>query len=477
MFSWMAKEEHDAGRRTLILVDQDELVWQAVDKLKKATNINADIEKAQYRASRMAPVVVASVQTMCRRTDQWAPDHFDLVIADEADKSLATTWQSSLKHFDGAARVCGFTATPNRLDKRSLGEYYDNIPAEYSLKQMINMGFLSKVCIQMVPIKIDVSEIGTSAGDFDKNDIDHAITPYLGSVVDAIQKYASDRKTLVFLPLIRTSEAFISICRERGLKAEHIDGTSEDRKEKLARFADGEFSIMANSMLLTRGFDDPKIDCIVVLRLTKSVSLFQQMCGRGTRLAEGKKNLLILDPLFQAGEKMICRPASLISETVEEANEMTRLAEESGGESDLIELQTTAVHEREETLRKKLVAMADRKARFISAEQFAIEHHQLEIAEYEPAMKWEREPISDKQLPWIEKAGVNPDTIKGKGHASKILDVYFKELGKQPASSKQKWVMRQSGWVSSDGLRDPDHATRDDAKTFFASRNGQRSAA
>lgn len=471
LFCWMAKEEFDQNRRTLILVDQDELVFQAVDKLRKATNLIAEVEKAEFKASKMARIVVASVQSMVRRLDQWAPDTFDLVIADEADKSLAKTWQAVLKHFDPTARVCGFTATPLRLDKRSLGEYYDNIAADYSLIQLIKLGHLSNVCVQMAPIKIDISNVGTTTGDWDKNDLDHAITPYLGSVVDAIQQYASDRKTLVFLPLIRTSEAFIKICRERGLAAEHIDGTSEDRKEKLARFARREFSIMANSMLLTRGFDDPTIDCIVVLRLTKSISLYQQMCGRGTRLAEGKKNMLLLDLLWQSDKHMVCRPASLIAGTEEEADQMTEISENEGGESDLLELQGKATSAREEALRKKLEAVANRKARFISAEEFAIQHHQMEIAEYEPTMHWEFEPVSPKQLAVLEKANINPDTVKGKGHAHKILDVVFKEWNAEPASNAQRWRMRQSGWVSKDGLRGPSEATKGDAKDFFASFN------
>ena len=473
-FSWQAQEEVNAGRRVLILVDQKELITQTVNQLKETTGIDGQVERAEFHASKMCPVVIATIQTMDSRMTTWPADHFDLVIADEGDKSISDQWQRVLKYFDPTARVCAYTATPNRTDKRSLGEYYENIAFEISLLELVNQKYLSPICIQMAPLKIDLTKVHMDGGDYDVNELDHAITPYLSSAIEVIKQFALNRKTLVFLPLIRTSEAFVKLCREAGLAAEHIDGKSEDRVEKLARFKRNEFNILANSLLLTRGYDDPEINCVFFLRPTKSATLFRQGIGRGTRKAHGKDNLLLIDCLWQTSKHMVMRPANLIAETQEEADEMTRLSEEKMGNpegEDLVGLQVSARHEREEALRKKLEAMADRKAKFISPEQFALEHHHMEIAEFEPVMKWEFEPVSAKQSPWIEKAGVNPDLVRGKGHASKILDVYFKELGAQPASNGQRYRMRQSGWRSSDGKRGPNEATRDDAKKFFSELN------
>lgn len=482
-FSWMAKEEHDAGRRTLILVDQDELVWQTVDKLKRATGIEGQVEKAEYSASKHATVVIATIQSMARRLANWPADHFSLVIADEGDKSITDMWQKVLSYFDPTARICAFTATPMRTDKRSLGEYYENIPYEISLLELINLGFLSPICIQMAPLKIDLTDVHLEKGDYDLNELDHAITPYLASAVQAIKDFASDRKTLVFLPLIKTSEKFVELCRDAGLLAEHIDGKSDDRAEILERYKRNEFSILANSSLLTRGYDDPEIDCVFVLRPTKSATLFRQCIGRGTRIADGKKNLLLIDCLWQTGKHMVCRPAHLIATSQEEADEMSKLSEEQANAMpsdvaeqlpiDLIGLQSTAQSEREISLRKRLEAMADRKAKFISAEEFAVRHHRMDIAEFEPVMKWHSDPITDKQLPYLERAGVNVDTVKGKGHANQILSVYFEQLGREPASSKQRWVMRKAGWVSPDGRRTADQATQKDARDFFTKKEGR----
>src|SRR5689334_17118928 len=87
-------------KRTLILAHREELIDQAVDKIAKATGIFAQKEKAEHRASLMAPIVVASVQTMIRRLDKWPADHFAQVVVDEAHHALADTYQTVLAHFN-----------------------------------------------------------------------------------------------------------------------------------------------------------------------------------------------------------------------------------------------------------------------------------------------------------------------------------------------------------------------------------------
>lgn len=482
MFSHLAKRQLQAtGGRTLILAHREELIDQAIDKLRAATGIAADKEKAEFRASRTSPVVVASIQTMMRRFDQWPSDHFELVVCDEAHHSLSDSWQKVLKYFDQNANILGVTATPDRGDKRDLGEYYENVAAEISLLDLINEGFLSPITIRSVPLEIDLDGVSQTAGDFDSGDLGGALDPYLKQIALAIKTYAPIRKTLCFLPLIATSKKFTDICVEQGLDARHIDGESENRKEILEDFANNKFSVLNNAMLLTEGYDCPDISCIVVLRPTRSRPLFAQMVGRGTRIAPGKANLLILDFLWLHSRLKIVHPASLIAKNDEEAEAMTAIGVEKSAAIpedltdllpvDLCALASEAAAAREEALRKKLEAMANRKAKYMTAEEFAMRNHKMEIAEFEPTMKWHSDPISEKQKVWVEKAGVNIDTVKSKGQASLILDAYFSSKSKQPASAKQKWAMRQAGWVSQDGMRDADAATQDEARAFFSGRN------
>jgi superfamily II DNA or RNA helicase len=308
MFSKLTEQTVKAGCRSLTLVDQDELVTQAVDKLHKATGIYAQIEKAEYSASLLAPAVVASVQTMARRLHKFPANHFDLVIADEADKSVSDQWQRVLRHFDSCARVCGFTATPWRTDGVNLGTYYQHIAAEVSLLELIQQNYLSRIQVKMLPLRFNLNGVRTVTGDLDKNQVHDRLEPMLAQAVDLLKEHAANRKIMVFVPLIKTSLMFVEIARAAGISAEHIDGTSEDRKEKLERFARREFQLICNSMLLTRGYDEPSIDCVVMLRPTKSQTLYFQAIGRGTRIHPGKENLLLLDFLYQTEKHFLIRP-------------------------------------------------------------------------------------------------------------------------------------------------------------------------
>ncbi len=477
VFSWLAKTF--LPRRTLILAHREELIDQAIAKLRAATGIIAEKEKAEFRASKMADVVVASVQSMIRRLDNWAPDHFGLVVADEAHHSISDSWAKVLNHFTGA-KILGVTATPDRSDVRNLGVFYQNIPHQVTLIDLIKERFLCPVTIRSVPLKIDLNTVKQVAGDYDAAGLDSAITPYFNSIAEAVKQHAPGRKVLVFLPLIATSKAFTQTCLEHGLRARHVDGMSENRREILDSFARNEFDVLCNAMLLTEGYDDPSINCIVNLRPTRSRALYAQIAGRGTRICDGKKDLLLLDFLFLHERLELVRPASLIAKDDDEAESMTDLAFEKaeGGEpeQDLIELAGAARSDREEKLKEKLAALAKRQAKFISAEEFAMRHHQLDLAEWQPTMHWHEAAITDKQKEWLEKGGIDPETVRGKGHASELLDIVFKESGRLPATSGQKWVLRQNGFRSPDGLRDWSTATQNDARQFFTMRNKKKAA-
>lgn len=471
VFSMLAQRELNRNKgRTLILAHREELVDQAIAKLRSATGIIAGREKAESSATLRDDVVVASVQTMGRRLDKWPKNHFSLVVADEAHHAISQSWQTVLTHFDGRAKVLGVTATPDRGDKRNLGSYFEAVPYELGLFDLVNDGFLSGITVKAVPLQIDLSSVGTTGGDFDSGELGDALTPYLPSVARAIQEHASFRRTLVFLPLIRTSLAFVDACNAIGLSAMHVDGESDNRKDVLERFARWECDVLSNAMLLTEGFDDPGIDCIVCLRPTRSRSLYAQIVGRGTRIAEGKDKLLLLDFLWMHQKHQIVRPAHLIAKSDDEADQITKkLQENSGGEEqaelDLQDVTELCTHEREASLAKKLKELSKRKAEFISAEEFAAKHHLLALAEYEPTMRWESQKISDKQANVLRRAKIDPSTVSGRGHASKIIDVIFSQAKVTLATTAQRAFMAKRGHPS------PETATQDEARAFFASMN------
>lgn len=463
--------------RTLILAHREELIDQAIAKLHAATGIRADKEKAEDYASLTAPVVVASVQSMIRRLDRWPRDHFGLVVADEAHHAISDSWQKVLRHFDGEADVLGVTATPDRGDKRNLGVYFENVPAEVKLFDLINAGYLSRIRMKALPLRIDLNQVKSVAGDFADGDLGAALDPYLDQIAEMIRDHASFRRTLVFLPLIATSHKFVEACRKVGLSAMHVDGESDDRRGILDRFAAWEFDVLANAMLLTEGFDDPGIDCVVNLRPTRSRSLYSQIIGRGTRTADTKQDLLLLDFLWQHKTHNIIKPAHLIAGSDEEAEAISATVEEKAEAMptdvaeqmplDLQDLATEAQAKREEALRKRLEENRKKQATVMSADEFAAAHDSIALAEYEPVMPWESLDITEGQARVLKRAKIEVESVRGRGHASKLIDIIFSERKLKAATPGQIAMMRRMRWRSQDGVRGPEEATAHDAAEFF----------
>ena len=447
VFSKLAKAEHDRGGRTLILAHREELIDQAIEKLHRSTGIMAQKEKAEFSASLSASVVVASVQSMIRRLEKWPADHFGLVVADEAHHCISDSWQTVLRHFDGAANVLGVTATPDRGDRKNLGKYFENVAAEVSLLDLINDNFLSRIQVKSVPLEIDLTGVRQTAGDYNDADLGDALTPYLGAIARAIREHASFRRVLAFLPLRATSRAFVEACQAEGLSAGHIDGDSPDRKEILKRFASNEFDVLSNAMLLTEGFDDPGIDCVIVLRPTRSRSLYAQMIGRGTRISEHKENLLLLDFLWMHEKHALMRPANLIAKTQDEAEQITmKLAESKGGDGeDLEEASNDAKSEREDRLREELAEKSKRRGKFINPDEFALLLNAPSVAEYQPEMQWEGRAMTDGQRALLEKNGFDVAEIRGRGHASKVIDLIIKRSQLNLCTPKQMRMLKRFG--------------------------------
>lgn len=446
-------------RRTLVLAHREELIGQAVDKIRAVTGLTAEVEMADQRASHHAPIVVASVQTLMRTTrrERWPRDHFGLVVVDEAHHALADSYLGTLRHFDAHAFVLGVTATPDRGDKKNLGRYFQNIAYEVTLLDLIRQNWLVPIRAKTIPLEIDLDDVGTTAGDYNAKDLGHAIEPYLERIADVVAEHRH-RKILAFLPLVSLSRDFAALCCERGLRAEHVDGTSEDRRDILARFGRGETRLLSNAMLLTEGYDEPSIDCVVCLRPTKVRALYSQIVGRGTRLAVGKDHLLLLDFLWMSEEHNLVKPANLIASDPEEANAITAAL---GFEGDLEEAKGKADADRAATLRQRLKQNARRTSRTFDAVEFALSLGEVELADFVPTMGWHGDPATGKQKAILSKFGVDPGTISCKGQAGALLDKLFlrRDLGLASA--------RQVLWLRKLGHPTPELATFDEAKQFL----------
>lgn len=385
VFSHLAAREVLRGGRVLVLAHRGELLQQAIDKLRAATGIEAGLEKAE-ETSVVAwdeipyTVVVGSVQSMKsqRRLDRFSRDEFSLIVIDECHHALTGTYRAVIDHFPNA-RLLGVTATPDRGDLRSLSEVFETIAYEYSIVDAIHDKWLSPVYVQTVPLRIDLSGVAVQSGDFQAASLGSALDPYLRQICREIKERCHDRKTIVFTPLIATSRKMLSIFGEEGVaEVREVNGESPDRADTLQWFSDAPPGcVLLNSMLLTEGYDEPSVDCIVVLRATKVRALFVQMVGRGTRLAPNKKNLLLLDFLWLTASHDLCRPACLLSDNPEVCETITKKQESKGcaelelSPETLEDAQSETVRKREDALAKRLAAQSRKKGKLFDALQFA----------------------------------------------------------------------------------------------------------
>lgn len=453
VFSKLIEDCVRDGERVLVLAHRGELLEQAADKLSQSTGLGCAVEKAEESSlGSWYRVTVGSVQSLMRekRLAQFAPDHYNSIIVDEAHHCISDSYQRVLNYFNGA-KVLGVTATPDRGDMRNLGTYFQSLAYEYTLPKAIKSGYLSPIKAQTIPLRLDIRGVGVQAGDYKSADLGDALEPYLYQIADEMYQHCMGRKTVVFLPLIRTSQKFCEILREKGFAAVEVNGNSDDRAEILSDFDAGKYNVLCNSMLLTEGWDCPSVDCIVVLRPTKVRSLYSQMVGRGTRLHPGKEDLLLLDFLWHTERHELCHPAHLICESEEVAAKMTANLEAASCPMDLEAAEEQAaqdvVAQREEALAKQLQEMRNRKRKLVDPLQFEMSIQAEDLSGYTPAFGWEMGPPTDKQRETLEKIGILPDEIECAGKAAKLLDRLSKRRIEGLTTPKQIRCLEKYGFT------------------------------
>lgn len=443
VFAKITEECVRTGKRVLILAHRGELLTQASDKIEKACGLKCAVEKADETClDSWYRITVGSVQTLMRekRLSNFSSGYFDVIIIDEAHHAVSDSYTRILNHFENAD-VLGVTATPDRGDMKNLGKVFQSLAYEYTLPKAIKEGYLSPIKAVTIPLQIDFTGVSVQAGDFKASDIDTALDPYLYQIAEEMKAYCLNRKTVVFLPLVKTSQKFRDILNQAGFTAAEVNGESSDRAEILEDFDKGKYNVLCNSMLLTEGWDCPSVNCVVVLRPTKVRSLYSQMVGRGTRLCDGKTELLLLDFLWHTERHELCRPACLIAENEEVAKKMTEKISDAGCPVDIEEAERAAaddvVAEREEALAKQLAEMRKRKKKLVDPLQFELSIQAEDLSSYVPSFGWEMAPPTDKQKETLEKLGILPDEIDNAGKAKMILDRLEKRRIEGLATPKQ----------------------------------------
>lgn len=314
-----------------------------------------------------ARVVIASVQTLARqsRLDKLPTERFGLVVVDEAHHAAADSYRRVLDHvragqpagcecghtreqhttidyglstrgvaccvehegepgacacssptwLDDGPLLLGVTATPDRGDGRGLDDLFGEIVWNFDILWGIRSGFLCDLRGLAVRLDVDMSGLKVQRGDFDQGQAGRMLTdadaPRL--IVDAWLAHAKGRRTLVFTPTVATAHEVADEFTHRGVRAAMVHGGTplDERRRLLRAFEAGEIDVMANCAVLTEGYDNPRVDCIVVARPTKSRALYTQMVGRGTRRHPEKDDTLILDVVGAATQHNLVTIPSL----------------------------------------------------------------------------------------------------------------------------------------------------------------------
>lgn len=296
MFAKLAVEK---GNRVLFLAHRRELVKQCEDKLLKFGVDNGVIMSGEFLQMDYE-VQVASIDTLRARamkTDRMPLPPADVVIIDEAHRSLAPTYLRLMEEYPKAA-IIGLTATPVRGDGKGLGHVYDDMIQCPSVAELTEMGFLVPARY-FAPTIPDLTGVKVVRGDYDSRQLEEAMNKRrpVGDVIENWAKICPDRPTIVFASGVKHSIHLCDEFKKAGVRAVHVDGnmTALERDAAIEGLKNGTYQVVTNCMVLTEGFDMPELSCCVLVRPTKNIGLYLQMAGRVLRPTPDKKDTIIID--------------------------------------------------------------------------------------------------------------------------------------------------------------------------------------
>jgi superfamily II DNA or RNA helicase len=298
IFSSIIKDGFDNDKKCLILAHREELVFQAADKLLKKYGVTSGIIMGGHHTRSWEKVQIASVQTLVKRP---ILKKFDIVIIDEAHHfSKGSTYQKikdKILESNPACKFLGVTATPCRTNGQGFEGIFQYMVNGPSMEELINNKFLCKPKYFVAPI--DLSGIKITAGDYNLKQLSTEFQKRVNpkDLVNNWFKLANNLKTIGFACDIEHSKNIVEEFQRNGVKAAHIDGTTERsiRKNIISQFEKGEIRVVYNVGIFDEGFDVESIEAVQLARPTKSLIKYMQMVGRALRPTAGKDFAVVLD--------------------------------------------------------------------------------------------------------------------------------------------------------------------------------------
>jgi superfamily II DNA or RNA helicase len=276
------------GKKVVFICDRVELIDQTSATFDAFGIPHGCIQADHPRTDYSQPIQVASVQTLARR--KWP--HVDLIIVDEAHTQYQSL-NNQLSRWDNIPTI-GFSATPW---SKGLGRVYDDLQIVQTTQGLIDLGYLCKFEVYGPPL--DMKGVKTVRGDFDEKETEKRVNTkkIVGSVVQAYQEHGRGKPALCFAVNIAHSKALCAEFVAKGINAVHLDYhvPKNDRRAIIQRFKRGEIQVLTSVEVMTKGFDAPIAETLILARPTKSEILHVQMIGRVLRTAPGKEIATILD--------------------------------------------------------------------------------------------------------------------------------------------------------------------------------------
>lgn len=293
------------GGRTLFLAHTHELVEQAYHTF---TSLWGSVTVGRFTDGIKEPgafVVCGGIQSVALNLELFRETDFDYLIIDEAHHASADTYQKVLGYFKPKFTL-GLTATPERADDRDILAIFRNTAHRLDIQTAVEIGELVPVRCIRIHTNIDLTKVRFNSVQYNIRDLESRIyVPERNTlIVDTFMDYVRDRRTVIFCASVKHAEQIAQMIRARGVPAEAVSGSmkSSERKEYLARFAKGEIKALCACDLLNEGWDCPETEVLFMARPTMSKVLYTQQLGRGMRLAEGKKELLVFDFVDNASQ-------------------------------------------------------------------------------------------------------------------------------------------------------------------------------
>jgi DNA repair protein RadD len=316
------------GHRSLFVVHRRELIKQSAEAFNKE-GLKYGIISAGFAENRESLTQLASIQTLTRRLGRLRSP--SLIVWDESHHIASDSWTKTYKAFPNSYHI-GLTATPERLDGRGLGNYFQRLVSGPSVSELISQGYLSPYKLY-APSTISTEGIHIRMGDYEKHELEAVVDrpSITGDAVSHYKRLAAGKRAIVFAVSIQHSKNVVAKFNQEGIHAEHVDGeTGKDARDRaIERFKNGDTQVLSNVELFSEGFDVPKMEVAILLRPTQSLGMYLQQIGRALRPCEGKIMAVILDHVGNCQCHGL--PDSLRTWTLEGSDRSSRGNQEKGG--------------------------------------------------------------------------------------------------------------------------------------------------